>query len=117
MSQIGEYIPDGLIIDTKISPLAKEVLLKKDQGELKRGTVLGLITTSKLCVPVNSANADGSQEPYCILTDDIDTAQESDVVSTGYFTGIFDKDSLVFGGSDTVETHETKLRDLNIHLK
>lgn len=117
MSQIGEYIPDSLIVDTKISPLAKEITLKKNQGILLRGTVLGIVTESKLCIPVDSLSVDGSQDPYCILTDDIDTAQDKDIVTTGYFTGIFDKESLIFGGSDTTGTHETKLRDLNIHLK
>lgn len=117
MSVIGEYIPDSLIVDTKIAPLAKEIKLAKSQGLVARGTVLGRITATKLCVPVDSTKTDGSQEPYCILADDVDTIQSTDIVSTGYFTGIFNSESLIFGGSDTVSTHEAKLRDLNIHLK
>lgn len=114
---IGEYRPDNLIVDTKIAPLTKEIKIKKTQGLLVRGTVLGRITDDKACVIVNSENVNGSEEPYCILTDDIDTEKGTDIVATGYFTGIFDKDSLVFGGTDTFEKHEDRLRELNIHLK
>lgn len=117
MSVIGEYIPDNLIVDTKISPLPKEILLKKNQGVLNRGTVLGRVSADGTCVPVDSTKVDGSQSPYCILCDKVDTEKATDVVAVGYFTGVFDGESLSFGGDDNVETHEEALRQLNIHIK
>lgn len=113
---IGEYKPDGLIVNTKIAPFAKEIKIAKGQGSLLRGTVLGRVTEIGLCVVVDSSKADGSEKPYCILTDDVEVSETTDLVTTGYFTGIFDKASLIFGGSDTVKDHEDRLRELNIHL-
>ncbi|KNF08548.1 bacteriophage lambda head decoration protein D [Gottschalkia purinilytica] len=113
---LDEFKPDGLIVDTRISALPKEIKIQKGQGLLLRGTVLGKIKENNLCVILDSTKTDGSQEPYCVLADDVET-EVKDVVSTGYFTGIFDKSSLIFGGSDTVDIHEDKLRKLNIHVK
>jgi len=64
---------------------------------------------------VNSANVDGSQIADCILADDADTAG-GDVTAVAYKTGHFNRDALVFGGSDTAEMHEHTLRSLGIFL-
>lgn len=66
-------------------------------------------------VKVNSANVDGSGVADCILTDDTDTT--ADIVTTAYSAGSFNRLALIFGGTDTAATHETKLRDLGIYLK
>lgn len=64
---------------------------------------------------VNSANVDGSQVADCILADDADTV-DGDVTAVAYKTGHFNRDALVFGGSDTAEVHEHTLRSLGIFL-
>ena len=115
MSTIGEFKPDHLIADTKIAPLALEIKVKKGQGVLLRGSVLGREETTKTCVLVDSTSLDESKDPFCILTDDVDTTEE--VITTGYFTGVYHKEALIFGGDDTVETHENRLRELNLYLK
>jgi len=94
----------------------KSVTLKQGSGVLKRGTVIGIITATKKGVIVNSANADGSQTANCILTDDVDTTA-ADVVTTAYASGTFNRAALIFGGTDTADTHETRLRELGIFLK
>jgi len=63
---------------------------------------------------VNSANVDGSQDADCILADDVDTA--TIVVAVAYTSGHFNRKALVFGGTDTADMHEAKLRELGIFL-
>lgn len=94
----------------------KSVNVKSGQGVLKRGTVLGIITATDLAVTVNSASADGSQSANCILTDDVDTTA-ANVVTTAYSSGTFNGKALIFGGTDTVTNHHTRLRELGIYLK
>ena len=69
------------------------------------------------CILVDSTKSDGSEDPYCIATEDIDasiTGKASDVASVGYRTGQFNARALIFGGSDTIETHKVALRDIGI---
>lgn len=94
----------------------KSVTLKQGSGILKRGTVIGIITATTKGVIVNSTNSDGSQTANCILTDDVDTTA-ADVVTTAYATGTFNRAALIFGGTDTADTHATRLRELGIFLK
>lgn len=109
---------DNLFADNKPAAIVEQVTMKKDTGAYVRGTVVGLITASKLCVVVNTANADGSEVPYAILTDDVDTTGELvDVVTTSFKSGSFQGTNLVFGGTDTAATHKESLRDKNIYLK
>lgn len=119
-SALGTCEADNLIAGNEITKVVKGITLKKGQGIIKRGTVLGLLSASSLCVPIDSSKADGSQTAYCILTDDIDTGdgtETEDYATTGYFTGVFNQNKLIFGGSDTYKTHEAKLRELGVILK
>lgn len=84
-------------------------------GVLKRGTVLGRITASGSLVIVNSANTDGSQTPYAVLAQDTDSTFV-DVVAPIYTSGAFNRNSLIFGGTDTVATHEVAMRSVNLYL-
>lgn len=115
-SRIGEFTPDNLIAGHEFPVLTKEVVVKGNQGKLLRGTVVGLESETKLAVPVVSTATDGSQTPYGILTDNVDTAS-GQVVTTCYVSGLFNANALHFGGEDTAETHEAKLRELGIYIK
>jgi len=64
---------------------------------------------------VDSTNADGSQVADCILADDADAATQ-DVTAVAYISGHFNRKALIVGGSDTVDMHEAKLRELGIFL-
>ncbi|MTI49697.1 MAG: head decoration protein [Firmicutes bacterium] len=117
---IGQYTPDNLIAGHKFPMMLKGITLAKNQGVVKRGTVLGKVTASGLCKPVDNAAADGTENPYIILTDDIDTGDGSateDFLAEGYLTGVFNRDALIFGGDDTYSDHEDKLRELGIFLR
>lgn len=115
-AQTGEFTPDNLIASQEFPIAVEGVSLKSGQGVVKRGTVLGIITASGLAVAVNSTATDGSQTPFCIATDSVDTTN-GDVQSTGYTAGMFNSAALIFGGTDTVDTHKVKLRELNILVK
>ncbi len=114
VQNLDSFIPDNLIVDGSVPILTKAVKLGAGQGALKRGTVLGKITTGGEYVIVNSANTDGSQDADCILADDVDTTDS--VVAIAYTSGHFNRKALVFGGSDTADTHEARLRELGIFL-
>ncbi|MGG3448638.1 head decoration protein [Domibacillus aminovorans] len=114
---VDSFNYDELIYDTKIPITTKGITLKTGQGILARGTVLGIVTATGQAVTVNTAAADGSQTADCILTDDVDTNVTSPVVHTGYASGRFNRQVLIFGGTDTAANHEKQLRELGIYLK
>lgn len=114
--KLGTYVPDNLIAGTHVTQVIKGITVKKGTGALMRGTVMGEISASGLCVPVDKSKSDGSQNPYCVLTDNIVIEQSEDVITTGYFTGVFNQRALKFGASDTYADHMDGLRKVGIHL-
>jgi hypothetical protein len=112
----GEYVPDNLISDLSVAILVKGVTLKSGLGELKRGTVLGIVTETKQAAPVDSTKADGTQTADAILTDDV-TVGTDPLVAQAYASGLFNRKALAFGGTDTADTHEDVLRTKGIFLK
>lgn len=81
-------------------------------GDLKRGTVLGLITETGQAVAVDSSATDGSESAYAVLAEDAVEAGDHTV----YLTGEFNVDALIFGGSDTADTHKQELRQKGIFV-
>ena len=107
---------DGLIGGTKPAVFTVNETLLTGTGVYQKGQVLGKITASGKLKTVNSANSDGSQTAYAVLlTDNVDTAA-ADVVVTVAKSGVFNREKLTFGGTDTAAKHEDTLRDLNIYL-
>lgn len=66
-------------------------------------------------VIVNSANVNGSAKPEGVMLEDVD-ASSGDLDGICAMTGQYNEDALVFGGSDTKETHRAALRDMGIFL-
>lgn len=112
---IGTCTHDNLIAGNQMPILTSGVTLVSGQGVLARGTVIGKVTATGKFKVVDSAASDGSQVPYGILTDTVDTTAE--VTTTAYVSGLFNINALTFGGTDTASTHETELRKLGIFLK
>lgn len=112
---IGKFTPDKLIAGPELAILTTGVTLKAGQGILKRGTVIGLETSTKKGVIVDNSKNDGTEKAFAILTDDVDTTEE--VTTTAYTTGVFNKNALIFGGDDKPEDHEARLRELGIFLR
>lgn len=113
------YVADNLFAGTQVQPVvADEVVLDKGiDGEVVRGTVLGRITASGNYVPVDSTATDGSEVAVCILAETVTVSSTADKPAPAYFTGEFNQDALVFGGSDTFEDHKEALRARGIFLK
>ena len=109
-------IPDNLFAGQVQKAVGGTETIVGDGSTLKRGTVLGLITASgKLC-KVNSANSDGSQTPYAVLAEDV-AATAGGVFGAVYYSGEFDVNSLVFGGTDTYATHRVAARKLAMFFR
>ena len=106
---------DGLIGGANPDLVTKNIVISSGAGILVRGTVLGKITVGGEYKKVDSTAADGSQIAKCVLMSGVD-ATSADVVATVYWSGRFNREHLVFGGTDTADTHEESLRDVNILL-
>jgi hypothetical protein len=112
---INEFEYDGLIGGTNPPIFTKNVVIVSGAGKLARGTVLGQITASKKYQTVNSTSEDGSQVAKAVLAYPVD-ATSTDIVATVYWSGPFNREKLIFGGTDTADIHEDALRDVNILL-
>ena len=65
------------------------------------------------CKTVDSTAVDGSQDPYAVLLEDKD-ASSADQAAPVLIEGEVNERRLVFGGSDTIETHRDALRLIGI---
>jgi hypothetical protein len=72
-----------------------------------------VVVGSRECKLVNSGVSDGSQTPYAILAEDIDASLAAKRAAS-YIAGQFVEGELYFGGTDTIETHRTGLRDIGL---
>ena len=115
----GSVAYDGLIAGATHPIDHKSVVLKAGQGVLKRGSVLA-VADDDLAVLVDSSKTDGSQNADSILIADIDTGGEDateNIVAVAYKSGgPFKRQALIFGGVDTADKHEGRLRELGIYL-
>ena len=102
----------SLFADTEVEPLTAGVVLASGQGVLKRGSVIGTVTTGGKGKLVNSTATDGSQSPKYILADDADTTS-ADVTAVCYKPGVSTRKAPAFGGTGTADTHEAASRLLN----
>jgi len=83
---------------------------------LKRGALLGKITTGGKYNLSLSAAADGSQTPNAILAEDCD-ASGGDKVTIAYFAGTFDENAVTYGTEHTAASVREGLRGKNINLQ
>lgn len=112
---IGEYTSDNLIAGDNVPILTAGITLASGQGILKRGTVIGIVTETGKATVVDKLKEDGSNIPYGILTDDVDTIDE--ITTTAYISGLFNKNALILNESDDIKNYEVKLRELGIFIK
>ena len=108
---------DNLFSGTQAQPVnATSATVLSGEGVLARGSVLGRVTASGKLKLVDSSENDGSQNPYAVLAEAVD-ATNADAKAAVYLTGEFNKDALVFGGTDTASTHEAEARKIGIFFK
>ena len=112
--------PEGIRLDDAVAGTAYSGPISFTITEGTSGFALGdtivipVVAGSGQYKIVNSTNVDGSQDADCILADNADTT--TSVVAVAYASGHFNRDALTFGGTDTVDMHEAKLRELGIFL-
>lgn len=82
---------------------------------LSRGTLLGKITANGELTTSLSAAGDGSQTPYAILNDDVDTTSGAKSASI-LVEGTFNSDAMTFGTGHTATSTADGLKDIGIHL-
>ncbi|MBE0470505.1 MAG: head decoration protein [Methyloprofundus sp.] len=110
------FTPDDLFAGHVQPVVADSEIVVSGAGVLARGTVLGKITTGGKLKTVDSAAVDGSQGIYAVLAESVD-ATSADVTAPVYYTGEFNEAKLVFGGTDTADTHRTAARNIGIFFK
>ncbi len=99
---------DNLISGHEIPFMIIGVELTSGQGVLKRGSVLAKDSEGK-CKLISSIN----EEPYGILTDDIDT--DTDTISTMYRQGVFNEKRLIIDDAiGSIDLLIDDLRKINI---
>lgn len=105
---------DNLFAGTQVQPVvADEVVIASGQGVLVRGTAIGVNADGKYEI-VDSGG--GVTEVSAILAETVDATNE-DRPAPAYFTGEFNKNAIVFGGSDTVDTYIEQARSRGIFFK
>ena len=92
--------------------------LLDQNADLKRGTVMGLITSSKKWTVSTAAANDGSQTPRGVLAFDVPDPG-ADLPTAFYDQGSFVSEKLVYGAGHSAATVEAALRlnSINIRLK
>ncbi|MFS0766045.1 head decoration protein [Peribacillus phoenicis] len=112
---LGSFEYDNLFAGG-VQPVVTDSIIVKSGQSYVRGSVLAK-GADGIAVLVDSASATASiKKPFGILTDDVDATTEN-VPTTVYLTGEFNQEALVFGGTDTFNTHKGALRDIGIILK
>lgn len=122
-----ESQPHDTLIAGYVEPLTKvSVIVKSGSGVVKRGTVLGVVGQLPesdqflgmyIVAPVDSTKTDGSEEPFAILDDLEVDATTADVRATGFTSGEFNRNALIFGGTDTIEDHDVAMRKIGLITK
>lgn len=82
---------------------------------LKRGALLGKITTGGKYTLSLSASTDGSQTPVAILLEDTD-ATAADVIAPVYVAGDFNANQMTIGTGHTVDSVRDALHGRSIYL-
>ena len=112
-TQEATFTPDdGLVLSPTVS---RAITLVSGQN-LKRGSVLGKITTGGKYTLALSASSDGSQVPAVILAEDCN-ASGGDKQTVAYFHGTFDENACTYGTGTTPANAREPLRDVGIHLQ
>lgn len=111
----SEYVADNLIAGSDVPLLVENITIAKGQN-LKRGTVLGVITETGLGKQVSSSATDGSKAAYAVLADDTDATAE-DTNASAYICGYFNSAALLVPSGEEIKTYKNDLRKLGIYVK
>lgn len=113
MTELGERVHDKLIAGDYPLITQEETIVSGQN--VVRGTLMGKITASSKLSICDSGNTDGTENPYSIMSEDVD-ASAADKKGITYHTGDFNERGITFGGTDTPDTHRTAMRALQMHM-
>ena len=108
----GSYAHDNLLAGD-FPRVERKATVASGAGELKRGSVLALDGAGKAVLVDSGSGTASVQDPHAVLAHDVD-ATAADAEAIVYYTGEFNEGALVFGGTDTIDTHRDALRGLSI---
>lgn len=111
-NDLGGTTSDNLIA----GEFPRVVRLATVSGNLKRGAILGKITSNGKCVLCASAATDGSKEVYSVLAEDVDASSE-DKQAVVYLTGEFNQTTMTVGDGYTIEGLIDSLRTKSIFVR
>ena len=118
LNKLGTLPTDNLIAGTDPALRIGSGLLRKNTGELKRGTVLAKSSKDGTLVTLGTASADDETlEAYGILTDDITVPADEDVHMTIYIGGKFNSNKIILAkGYTMTETDKDNMRKYGIEF-
>ena len=118
LNKLGTVTADNLIAGTDPALRIGSGLLRKNTGELKRGTVLAKSSKDGTLVTLGTASAgDETLEAYGILTDDITVPVDEDVHMTIYIGGKFNSNKIILAaGYKMKETDKDTMRKYGIEF-
>ncbi|QKV18722.1 head decoration protein [Oricola thermophila] len=106
----SETILPGDLIISDFPVETMPITIVSGAGELKRGTVIGMIAASRKYNQSLGASNDGSETPKAILAVDVD-ATASDVAAVAYRAGTFNEDKLILGAGITLDGVKAAFED------
>ena len=111
----GTYAPTQALLVGQDDTITRSITLISGQN-LKRGALLGKITTGGKYTLSLNASSDGSQNPAVILAEDCD-ASAGDKVAIAYFAGTFDENVVIYGTGQTPANMREACRLVNLNLQ
>ncbi len=118
LNKLGKVDADNLVAGTVPALRVGSALLRKNAGELKRGTVLAKSSKDGTLVMLGTTAASGETlEAYGILTDDIAVPADEDVHMTVYISGKFNSNKIIVAeGYTMTEADKDTLRKYGIEF-
>lgn len=114
VNDVGKCDRAEFVGGTKYPLITSTVELEAGQGKLKKGAILGRITSSNKFKLVDSTANDGSQVANCVLVHDAET--DTSVHVTCYVSGQFKADQLYVKSDGDIFKHAEELRAGNIYI-
>ena len=90
-----EEMPELSILIASEIHLAKQITIASGAGELKRGTVIGINTSTYKYTQLAPSATDGTEVARAILVEDVD-ATDSDVKAQAFFVGKYRLSDLIW---------------------
>ena len=121
LNTLGTVEPDNLVVGTDPALRTGNALLRKNSGELKRGTVLAKSSKDATLVILGTEASDDTGgetfEAYGILADDITVPVDEDVNAVIYIGGKFNSRRIVVkSGYNITEADKDTLRKYGIEF-